>query len=126
MSNKYRLIVRDMLESDEDKSFNKRREYGSAEEAIEAAKDIIDDYIVEDYAMNPKDSPFRLIDSFLDFGYMPYVIGPTIDSVSFNARTYAQARCFEVCGQPVPECSVYGEQLMPTGRANREVINAEC
>ena len=125
MSDKYRLIVRDMLEQDDDKGYSKNREFDTAEEAIEAAKDIVDDCILEDYAMNPNDPPLRLVNSFLDFGYMPYIIGPEPFFAGFNGRTYAQARCYEVCGQPVPETSVYGEPLMPTGRAKREGNNAE-
>jgi hypothetical protein len=122
MKYQYRLIVRDMIEQDEDRSYSVRREFETEKEAIEAAKAVIDDYIEGDYALNPDDPPLRLIDSFLDFGYMPYIIGPGAD---FNARTYAQARCYEVCGQPVPEYSVYGEPLMPTGRVNREAKNGE-
>jgi hypothetical protein len=120
MKSTYQLIVQDKLEPDEDKNCSLAQEFETEEAAIKAAKAVIDDYIEGDYALNPNDRPLTLLDSFLDFGLIPFIIGPKDTYTHFNARRYAEARCYEVCGAAMPAESFYGGMMVLTGCATGE------
>lgn len=101
----YRVLVNDKLAQTGGTSHS-TREYATESEAISSAQKIIDDQIVADLKRNPDDRPLMLLDGFLDFGFVPTVVCPDL-SIAFNIRAYAERRCYELKGLPVPEKLVW-------------------
>jgi len=98
---KYFVLIRDLL-APEDRQISSTLEFSTAKEAISAAQKIIDEQLIADFQKNPNDRPLQLLDGLLDFGYMP-TLTCSAGSVQFNARAYAERKCYELTGQPLPD-----------------------
>jgi hypothetical protein len=94
----YRVYVHDQLQDSEDESFKPYEDFATEAEALQGAKQVIDRYLEGDHAKNPNDRPLQLLDSLLDFGYMPAIVGPSDSYIPFNFRRYAEERCYQLCG----------------------------
>jgi NAD-dependent deacetylase len=68
-------------------------EYESLEEALKAAKAIVDSFLSAAYV--PGMSPDELYRHYTSFGDDPFIIGP--EDAKFSAWNYAQGRCQEIC-----------------------------
>lgn len=108
------LLVQDRLNVEPGEGdFLPPLEFATLAEAIDAAQAVIDDYMQADFAKNPNDRPLQLLDSLLDFGYMPYVTGPGVSILDFNPRAWAELRCYEIAGKTE---DYSGKPITPTGR----------
>lgn len=81
--------------------------YATLDEAIAAAQKIIDDQLEADFRKNPEDRPLMLLDGLLDFGFVPNVSGPGAAQL-FNARGYAERKCYALKGMECPSRLVWG------------------
>jgi len=79
-----------------------RGEYDSSEEALSAAKQIIDNSLYWEHSQckNPAD-PDELYSRFLSFGDSP-AIRPDIEP-HFSVSAYAKQSCVEICNKPSDE-----------------------
>ena len=68
-------------------------EYTTAEEAIQAARNVIDEYLLD--AWKPGQDAKCLFEAWCSFGEESWISPP----VGFDAREYARQRCGEVCGE---------------------------
>lgn len=110
----YILLVQDRLNVEPaEGDFLPPREFATLAEAVDAAQAVIDDYMLADFAKNPNDRPLQLLDSLLDFGYLPYVTGPGVSMLDFNPRAWAELRCYEIAGKTE---DYSGKAVPPTGR----------
>ncbi len=71
-------------------------QFETLEAAIAASKRIVDEFLVS--AMQPGMTADALYRHYTSFGDEPYIIGSNEPGVPFSARTYAEARCQELCG----------------------------
>ena len=97
MSEKYRVLTGDNFHSyDDDEGSDDSGTYSTQEEAIEAAKLIVDKSLrwERKQSKNPAD-PNELYDRYMDFGDDP-VIRPGTEP-HFSAWEYAKSRCPEIC-----------------------------
>lgn len=81
-------------------------DYATLEEAVAAAKKIVDDQLEADFRRNPEDSPLTLLDGMLEFGFIPYVTDTSIKSL-FNARGYAENKCYVIKGLVPPNEQIW-------------------
>jgi hypothetical protein len=72
----------------------KHGEFASWPEAVAAAQQIVDRYLVESY--RPGVAAATLYDSYLTFGDDPF-ISPVPPGERFSAWDYAKQRCEEIC-----------------------------
>ena len=81
---------------DEDRRW-KLGEFETYQEAVAAAKKVVDDCLVEHY--KPGTTAAVLYMGYKEFGDDPLITGegPGIDSESFTAWEYAKLRCEELC-----------------------------
>jgi len=68
-------------------------EYETLEDAIKAAKEIVDDFLSSAYT--PGMSAEKLYQGYTSFGDDPFIIGP--EEKQFSAWEYAKARCEVLC-----------------------------
>jgi hypothetical protein len=108
---RYFVYITDKL-ADEDNQTTEVREFATAEEAIADAQKIIDDQLIADFKKNPKDRPLVLLDGLLDFGFMP-TVSACSGSIQFNARAYAERKCYELTGWPMPAKLCWGGTNLP-------------
>ena len=66
--------------------------FDTEEEAVQAARNIIDKFLLESY--KPGQSTGQLLEAYTFFGEDPW-----IPQSIFNARNYARERCEEICSQ---------------------------
>jgi hypothetical protein len=85
-------------------------------DAIEFAKDVIEQQLAADLKLNPDERPLMLLDGLLDFGFMPWIEGPDVNILDFDSRSWAEVRCYELTGWQTQDRGVYGP-LVPTGRS---------
>lgn len=103
----FHVSVSDRLASNTEE-WDPSGDYATLEEAIAAAKKIVDDQLEADFRKNSEDRPLMLLDGLLDFGFIPCVTGPGGKSL-FNARGYAEKKCYELKGMELPRKLVWGE-----------------
>jgi hypothetical protein len=108
---KYFVWVSDKL-AEEDNQTTEVREFATAEEAIAVAQKIIDDQLIADFKKNPKDRPLVLLDGLLDFGFIP-TVSASSGSIQFNARAYAERKCYELTGWTMPAKLCWGGTNLP-------------
>ena len=71
--------------------------FPTAQEAIEAARRIVDDYLVS--AHRPGMTAKELFESYTSFGEDPFIVGEGSGRVVFSAWGYAKAQCAKMCGE---------------------------
>jgi hypothetical protein len=69
-------------------------EYATLEDALKAAKEIVDGYLSSAYT--PGMSAEDLYQSYTSIGDDPFIVGP--EDSHFSAWNYAKARCEVICG----------------------------
>ena len=69
--------------------------FATLEEAIAAAKRIVDEYLASAY--KPGLSAAELYHSYVNFGEDPYIAAEGQSGVLFSAWDYARERCAEMC-----------------------------
>ncbi len=69
-------------------------EFDTLEEAIEACKKIVDEYLHESYEPGMKSG--ELFALYALYGEDPFIIGAA-ENVPFSARDYANKRAVEIC-----------------------------
>lgn len=74
--------------------------FETLEAAIEAAKRIVDEFLVSAY--QPGMSAEALYSKYTSFGDDPFIRGSKGPGVPFSAWTYAKQRCAELCGSSTP------------------------
>lgn len=96
MAEKYRVLTGDNFHAYDDDGVDDCGSYDTQEEAIEAAKLIVDKSLrwERKQSNNPKD-PNELLDRYMDFGDDP-VIRPETNP-HFSAWEYAKLRCADIC-----------------------------
>lgn len=102
MTGTYRVLTGDNFHAyDDDDGVDDCGSYDTQEEAIEAAKLIVDKSIrwERQFCEKPTD-PEELYDRYTSFGDDP-VISPGTEP-HFSAWEYAKARCREICLEPIP------------------------
>lgn len=91
---KYELYVDDnYYYLDEDERY-KAGEFDTIDDAITAAKKIVDDFLLSIYQKRPYISPAELYAAYKQSGEDPW-IHPTYSD--YNSWDYAEARCREIC-----------------------------
>lgn len=100
MSEKYRVLTGDNFHSYDDDGVDDGGSFLTQEEAITAAKGIVDKSLrwERKQSNNPAD-PAELYDRYMDFGDSP-VIRPETNP-PFSAWKYAKWRCKEICLEPI-------------------------
>jgi len=83
---------------DEDRRW-KLGEFETHQEAVAAAKELIDSFLLEHYT--PGMTAETLLNGYKGFGDDPFITGegPGIDSERFSAWEYAERKCEEICYQ---------------------------
>jgi hypothetical protein len=80
-----------------DKSENyKLGDFDSLEQAVEAAKRIVDECLASGYQSG--ESASSLYQRYTSFGPDPYIISPGTSGVLFSEWNYARQRCESICG----------------------------
>jgi len=102
----FRVSVSDRQADDPD-AWETSGDYATLEEAVAAAKKIVDDQLETDFRRNPEDSPLMLLDGMLEFSSIPYVTDTSVKSL-FNARGYAENKCYELKGMVPPNEPIWG------------------
>ena len=96
---KYELYVDDnYYYMDEDERY-KAGDFDSLDDAITAAKKIVDDFLLSVYRKRPGISPEELYTEYKRSGEDPW-IHPNYSS--YNSWDYAEYRCNEICGYQEP------------------------
>ena len=97
-SDKWRLLIRDNFHYQDPDEEWVQGPYETAEEAISAAKRIVDDYLSE--RASEKSTVDGLLNSYLMFGESPDVLAPAGQpQTEFSSWEYAQRRAQELCQQ---------------------------
>ena len=92
MQPRYIVYVDDNFHFLDEEERYKLGEYDSEEEAIEAARRIIDEFLIANY--KPGMTTEELIDLYKTFGEEPWC-----SQCAFSAWRYAEQRCKELCGR---------------------------
>jgi hypothetical protein len=74
-------------------------EYATFDEALQAAKEIVDGYLSSAYT--PGMSAEDLYLSYTSIGDDPFIVGP--EDSNFSAWSYAKERCSVICGGGTPD-----------------------
>jgi hypothetical protein len=91
---KYKVLVDDNFHyMDESHRYN-LGEYKTMEKAIEACKDIVDEFLREYY--EPGMSSSELLSQYALYGEDPFIIGED-EKAPFSARDYASERAEDIC-----------------------------
>lgn len=89
----YKVMVDDNFHyMEEDERFT-HGEFETLEQAIEACKKIVNDFL--EHAYTPGATAEKLYEHYISFGEDPWISGG--EGVAFSAWTYAKQRCAEIC-----------------------------
>lgn len=93
----YKVLVDDNFHYMDESERYELGEFPTLETAIEAARQIVDEYLVSAY--QPGMTTAQLLTSYLSFGEDPFIAstGPESIGVPFSARDYARRRCEAMC-----------------------------
>jgi len=92
----YTLYVDDNYHYMDKNERYKAGEFNSLEQAIEKAKNIVDEFLLQTYKEGMlADELYR---QYTTFGEDPFIVGGP-PSHTFNAWDYAKNRCWEICGR---------------------------
>lgn len=103
MKKKYKIFTADNFHIyDEDDGTDPSGSYETQEEALVAAKEVVDKSLrwERSQSKDPTD-PIELYDRYQDFGDSP-VIRPETDP-PFSAWDYAKTRCIDICKEPIQD-----------------------
>ena len=96
---KYKVFVDDNSHYMDDSERYELGEFSLLEEAIEASKKLVDEYLTSAYqpGMNAKD----LFESYTSFGEDPFIVSSSTDGLKadFSAWDYAKKRCEAICSK---------------------------
>jgi hypothetical protein len=95
----FTVIVADNFHYMDETESSKVGDFDSLEQAVEAAKRIVDEYLLSDY--EPGTNASSLYKRYTMFGPDPYIISPGATGVLFSAWNYARQRCESICGSAV-------------------------
>jgi hypothetical protein len=96
---KYELYVDDNYYYMDDDERYKAGEFDTIDEAVAAAKKIVDDFLLSIYKKRPDITAKELYDKYKKSGEDPW-IHPNY--TNYNSWDYAEARCIEICQTPTP------------------------
>jgi hypothetical protein len=88
----FKVIVADNFHYMDESENYELGTFASLELAIEAAKRIVDEYLVSAYTSGM--SAAELYDSYVNFGEDPHIVA---EGSAFSAWTYARERCDIMC-----------------------------
>lgn len=91
----YRVFVDDNAHYMDETERYFEREYATAEEAVAAARRIVDDFLTENY--RPGMTADELYSRYTAFGEDPFIVTADPDC-TFSAWAYARERCGTLCG----------------------------
>ena len=91
----FKVIVADNFHYMDESENYEHGTFASLELAIEAAKRIVDEYLVSAYTSGM--SAAELHHSYVSFGEDPYIVAEGATGVLFSAWTYARERCDVMC-----------------------------
>lgn len=91
---KYKVCVDDNFHYMDESERYTKGEYETAEAAISAAKQIVNDYLISIY--NPGMTADKLFENYRGYGEDPFIVSED-KSCQFSAWTYAEARSKEIC-----------------------------
>ena len=93
----YRLLVDDNYHYMDESERYTAGEFSTLDAAIEAAKKIVDEYLLSAYKKGM--TAQELCASYASFGEDPFIMKTPIheDGILFSARDYARLRCDEIC-----------------------------
>jgi hypothetical protein len=94
------FIVEGLAVSNEaDKQVRRLGEYKTLDDAVAAAKRMVDEFLVREF--KPGILPSMLFASYQNFGEVPFIFSDeedrTMNVSEFNHFQYALARCAEIC-----------------------------
>ena len=97
---KYKVLVDDNFHYMDESERHSYGEYETCEEAVSAAKKIVDDFLTSNYkfGMTADD----LYDHYQSFGGDPFII-PSDNNCRFSAWNYAKQRCREIFSPEMDE-----------------------
>jgi hypothetical protein len=90
----YRVLVDDNFHSMDEARHFEHGEYASLDDAIAAARTIVDEYL--DAAWRPGITADELFTSYTTFGECPFVLADDVDAGAFSAWDYARERCVQL------------------------------
>jgi hypothetical protein len=93
----YKVLVDDNFHYMDDSERYELGEFLTLDEAIEASRKIVDEYLLSVY--KPGMTAAELLESYTSFGEDPFISTkePSQTGVLFSAWGYATARCAEMC-----------------------------
>jgi hypothetical protein len=92
----YSVVVADNFHYMDDSEHYTLGSYDLLDDAVAAAKQVVDAYLASAYERGMKSS--ALYDSYKAFGEDPFIVGPEPGRVLFSAWDYARLRCDVLCG----------------------------
>ena len=92
----YRLYIDENPRYADTSSRVQRATFATYEEALAAARTIVDDYLRDNH--EPGMSPDDLFESFLTSGECPFIM-PDDEREPFVGQDYARARCGQICAK---------------------------
>lgn len=93
----FKVVVADNFHYMDESESYEHGEYPSLELAVEAAKQIVDQYLASAY--KPGTNATELYRDYVNFGEDPYIVAPAQQRASFSAWEYARERCDVICQQ---------------------------
>ena len=90
---KFTVFVDDNAHYQDESHRRKLGEFDSWDEAVAAAKSLVDEYLVS--AHKPGTSAKSLLSNYKMYGEDPFVVGN--DDRRFSGWTYAEVRCTQIC-----------------------------
>lgn len=93
----FKVVVADNFHYMDESENYELGEYPSFELAVEAAKRLVDQYLVSVY--KPGTNATELYSNYISFGEDPYIVAPGQQGASFSAWDYARERCDLMCQQ---------------------------
>jgi hypothetical protein len=93
----YKVLVDDNFHYMDESERYELGEFPTLEAAIEAARKIVDEYLVS--ALQSGVAAQALMANYLCFGEDPYIVPlvPAESGILFSARDYARGRCDQLC-----------------------------
>ena len=98
----YKVLVDDNFHYQDESERYELGVFDSYEKALEAAKQIVDKYLLSELTQEKSSS--QLYDDYIGFGEDPFIVAvPPSEKVEprFSAWDYAKTKCEELCGTKV-------------------------
>lgn len=96
MKNSYQVFIADNFHYQDETENYKSGDFDSFEEAVNACKKIVDEYLQRNYKAGA--TADELYQNYINFGEDPFIVGePAL--YKFSAWNYAKKRCSQICGE---------------------------